>query len=358
MVPFKARACESAGVNEPASTESASPARISTPFSDRLGIDVPLICGAMYPCSNPELVAAASAAGGLGVIQPLSLVYVYGHDFRAGVRLIRELSGNKPIGLNVIVEKSVKAYETRMKRWVDIAIEEGIRFFVTALGDPKWVVDRAQEVGGVVYHDVTERRFADRALERGAEGLICVNSRAGGHAGGKSPEALYEELSGLGVPLICAGGIGTPSEYAGALQQGYAGVQMGTRFIASRECGSHPDYKAAIVRAKADDIVLTERISGVPVAVIKTPYIEMIGTKAGFFGRRLLKGRKTKHLMRAFYMLQSIWQLKRASLQGMNYKDYWQAGKSVEGIEEIESVAEIVETFAAAARELEVTASA
>ncbi len=349
MVPFKGLACESASVNEPA----ASPPRISTPFSDRLGIDVPLICGAMYPCSNPELVAAASAAGGLGVIQPLSLVYVYGHDFRAGVRLIRELSGNKPVGLNVIVEKSAKAYETRMKRWVDIAIEEGIRFFVTALGDPKWVVDRASEVGGLVYHDVTERRFADRALERGAEGLICVNSRAGGHAGGKTPEALYEELAGLGVPLI-----GTPGEYAAALQQGYAGVQMGTRFIASRECGSHPDYKAAIVRAKADDIVLTERISGVPVAVIKTPYIEKVGTKAGFIGRRLLKGRKTKHLMRAFYMLQSIWQLKRASLQGMNYKDYFQAGQSVEGIEGIESVAEIVEAFAAAARELEAAPSA
>lgn len=335
--------------------EPAAPPRISTPFSDRLGIEVPLICGAMYPCSNPELVAAASAAGGLGVIQPLSLVYVYGHDFRAGVRLIRELSGNKPVGLNVIVEKSAKAYETRMKRWVDIAIEEGIRFFVTALGDPKWVVDRAQEVGGVVYHDVTERRFADRALERGAEGLICVNSRAGGHAGGRTPEALYEELRDLGVPLICAGGIGQPSEFAAALERGYAGVQMGTRFIASRECGSHPDYKAAIVRAKASDIVLTERISGVPVAVIKTPYIEKIGTKAGFIGRRLLKGRKTKHLMRALYMLQSIWQLKRASLQGMNYKDYFQAGQSVEGIDEIESVAEIVERFAAAAREREAT---
>ncbi|MBL4849435.1 MAG: nitronate monooxygenase [Planctomycetes bacterium] len=307
----------------------------------------------MYPCSNPELVAAASAAGAIGVIQPHSLVYVYGHDFRAGLRLIRELSGGRPVGLNVLVEKAAKAYENRMRHWVDIAIEEGVRFFVTALGDPEWVVNRAKEVGGVVYHDVTERRFAERALERGAEGLICVNSRAGGHAGGKSPAELYEELVDFGVPLICAGGIGTAAEYAQALQSGYAGVQMGTRFIASRECGSHPDYKAAIVKAKAADIVLTDRISGVPVAVIKTPYIEKVGTKAGWLGRRLLKGRRTKHMMRALYMLQSVWQLKRASLQGMNYKDYFQAGKSVEGIEAVESVAEIVERFASAARALD-----
>ena len=320
--------------------------RISTPFSERLGIEVPLICGAMYPCSNPELVAAASAAGGIGVIQPLSLVYVYGHDFRAGLRLIHELSGGKPVGLNVLVEKAAKAYEKRMRAWVEIAIEEGVRFFVTALGDPKWVVDRAAEVGGVVYHDVTERRFADKALERGAEGLICVNSRAGGHAGGRTPEALYEELAGLGVPLICAGGVGEPRDFARALELGYAGVQMGTRFIATRECGSHADYKAAIVAAKAEDIVLTDRISGVPVAVIKTPYIERIGTKAGFVGRRLLRGRRTKHLMRALYMLKSVWQLKRASLQGMNYKDYWQAGKSVEGIDSVESVVEVVQRFA------------
>lgn len=330
-------------------TEPLPLPRIQTPFSERLGIEVPLICGAMYPCSNPELVAAASAAGGIGVIQPLSLVYVYGHDFRAGLRLIRELSGGKPVGLNVIVEKAAKAYEKRMRAWVDIAIEEGVSFFVTALGDPKWVVDRAKEVGGVVYHDVTERRFADKALERGAEGLICVNSRAGGHAGGRSPEALYEELAGLGVPLICAGGVGHEDDFVRALGLGYAGVQMGTRFIATRECGSHADYKSAIVRAKAEDIVLTDRISGVPVAVIKTPYIEKIGTRAGFLGRRLLKGRRTKHLMRALYMLQSIWQLKRASLRGMNYKDYWQAGKSVEGIDEVESVEEIVRRFAEAA---------
>ena len=126
------------------------------------GIEVPLICGAMYPCSNPELVAAASEAGGIGIIQPLSLIFVHGYDFREGLRKIRTLT-DKPIGLNVIIEQSSKAYLARMSNWLDIALEEGVRFFVTSLGDPKWVVERVAPLGGVVYHDVTGRKHAKKA---------------------------------------------------------------------------------------------------------------------------------------------------------------------------------------------------
>ena len=81
----------------------------------------------------------------------------------------------------------MSAYEERMKRWIDIALEEGVRFFITALGNPRWVVDKVHAVGGVVYHDVTERKWALKALDGGVDGLICVNGRAGGHAGTHSP---------------------------------------------------------------------------------------------------------------------------------------------------------------------------
>lgn len=319
--------------------------RIATPFTSAVGVDVPLICGAMYPCSNPELVAAVSAAGGLGVVQPISLIYAHGHELRAGLRLIRALT-DKPIGFNAIVEQSSRVYEDRMRGWVDIALEEGVRFFVTALGNPRWVVDKVHAVGGIVYHDVTERRWAEKALEHGVDGLICVNDRAGGHAGARPPADLYAELRGLGVPLICAGGVGSPERFVEALDLGYAGVQMGTRFIATTECSAHPDYKAAIVRAHAEDIVLTDKISGVPVAVIKTPYIERTGTHAGPIARRMLRHPRLKHYVRMFYTLRSVWQLKRASLQGAGYRDYFQAGKSVDGIDAIEPAAAVVERFA------------
>jgi nitronate monooxygenase len=301
----------------------------------------------MYPCSNPELVAAVSAAGGIGVVQPMSLSYVYGWDFREGLRFIKSLT-EKPIGMNALVEKSARVYEDRMRRWVDIALEEGVRFFVTALGNPDWVVRAVHASGGVVYHDVTERRWADKALDNGVDGLICVNRRAGGHAGTASPLDLLTSLADLEVPLICAGGIGEGAAFRDVLEMGYSGAQLGTRFIASSECRVHADYQQAILTAEEDDVVLTDKLSGVPCAVINTPYVEKVGLRAGPIARRLLKGRKTKHWVRSFYALRSVWQLKRASLRGISYKDYFQAGKSVSGIHQVKPVRQIVAEFSAA----------
>jgi nitronate monooxygenase len=323
--------------------------KMETTFTRQVGIEVPLICGAMYPCSNPELIAAVSAAGGIGIIQPISMTFVHKRDLREGIRWIRART-DKPIGFNAIVEKSSDVYTNRMKKWVDIALEEGVRFFITALGDPRWVTEKVHAARGIVYHDVTERKWADKALEAGVDGLICVNKDAGGHAGAKGARELFAEMASTGKPLICAGGIGDPAAFASALDTGYAGVQLGTRFIASRECHAHDDYKQAILRARPEDIVLTERISGVPVAVIRTPYVEKIGTEASFLMKRVLRHPKLKHYGRMYYSAKSIFELKKASLQGVSYKDFFQAGKSVGGIDAIEPAAEIVKRFAAAVR--------
>ena len=324
---------------------------LETAFTRQAGIDVPLICGAMYPCTNPELVAAVSEAGGIGIIQPISLTYVYRHEFRAGLQRIRTLT-SKPVGMNVLIEKSSKTYEQKMARWLEIALEEGVRFIVTSLGKPDWVVKRVHAVGGLVYHDVTERKWAQKGIDGGVDGLIAVNNRAGGHAGHLSAQELYAELAGYKLPLICAGGIGSEQDFAAVLRLGYAGVQMGTRFIASRECGASEAYKRAIVAAREQDIVLSERITGIPVSVIATPTVRRLGLKAGFLARWLLRGRKTKHLMRTIYALRSLWQLKRASLDTSGDNDYWQAGKSVAGIHAIEPAGEIVRRYAAAARQV------
>ncbi|MGB5180235.1 MAG: nitronate monooxygenase [Gammaproteobacteria bacterium] len=321
--------------------------RAQSVLCETLGIEVPLICGAMYPCSNPELVAAVSAAGGIGIVQPLSLSYVHGHEFREGLRYIRHLTG-KPIGVNLIIEQSSKTYLQRVQQWLDIALEEQVPFLVTALGNPRWVVDRAHAAGVTVYHDVTSRHWAEKALDAGVDGFICVNNRAGGHAGAFSPAQLLEDIGPLGKPLVCAGGIGTAAGFAAAIAMGYDAAQLGTRFIATTECHAHEDYKRAIVAANAEDIVLSEKISGVPVAVINTPWIQHMGTRAGPLARWMLRGRRTKHWMRTLYSLRSIWKLKRASLQGMDYRDIFQAGKSVDGISTIKPAAEIVAEFAAA----------
>ena len=322
---------------------------LATAFARQVGIEVPLICGAMYPCSNPELVAAVSEAGGIGIVQPLSLTYVHGYEFRDGLRTVRRLTSN-PIGMNALIEQSSKTYRERMERWVDIALEEGVRFFVTSLGKPLWVVERVQAAGGLVYHDVTERKWALKALDSGVHGLIAVNDRAGGHAGEKSAAELLDQLHDLAVPVICAGGVGDEAGFVAALRLGYAGAQLGTRFIATPECRASGPYKAAILRANEDDIALTERMTGVPVAVIRTPYIERVGLRAGVIARWMLRHRRSKHVMRSIYALRSLWQLKRASLDERGKRDYWQAGKSVRDIHEIVPAGEIVRRFAAAVR--------
>jgi nitronate monooxygenase len=304
----------------------------------------------MYPCSNPELVAAVSEAGGIGIVQPISLTYVHGHGFREGLRLIRRLTG-KPIGMNALIEQSSKAYHRRMVEWVEVALEEGVRFFVTSLGNPRWVVEKARSAGGVVYHDVTERKWAQKGLDAGVSGLVAVNDRAGGHAGPKSAERLLDELRDLGLPVVCAGGIGDEHDFVRALEQGYAGVQMGTRFIATPECRAGEAYKQAIVAARESDVVLTERITGVPVAVLDTPHVRRLGTKAGPLARWMLRGRRTKHWMRTLYALRSLWQLRRGLRRESADRDYWQAGKSVAGIARVEPAGEIVRRFAEAWRE-------
>lgn len=319
-----------------------------TALTRHAGIEVPLICGAMYPCSNPELVAAVSAAGGIGIVQPISMTYVHGHDFRDGLRRIRRIT-DRPVGMNALIEKSSKTYRARMDRWVDVALEEGVRFFVTSLGNPRWVVERVHAAGGVVYHDATEAKWGEKGAEAGVDGLIAVNRRAGGHAGAMGVETLYEELAPIGLPVVCAGGVSTGEGFVRALRVGYAGVQMGTRFIATTECRASDAYKQAIVDADEEDIVHSERITGVPVAVIETPYIERMGTEAGPFARWMLRGKRTKHWMRSFYAVKAIWQLKRSSLDETGEKDYWQAGKSVAGVDAIEPAGAIVRRLAAAA---------
>jgi nitronate monooxygenase len=320
---------------------------METAFTKQTGVAVPLICGPMYPCSNPELVAAVSDAGGLGIVQPISLTYVHGYDFRAGLRHIHTLT-DRPIGFNALIEGNNRLYRERMTQWIEIALEEGVRFFLTSLGNPKWVCERVHAAGGVVYHDVTERKWAQKGVDGGVDGLVAVNARAGGHAGRLEPEALLAELAPFGLPVVSAGGVGTAAEFTRHLRLGYTAVQLGTRFIATTECKASDAYKQAIVDATDADIVMTERLTGVPVAVIRNAFIERLGTRAGPFARWMLRGRRRKHWMRTWYALSSVRRLKKSLMQSDVRTEYWQAGKSVAGIHSVRPAGEIVREFATA----------
>ena len=232
-------------------------------FLKDTGAKVPIIKGPMYPGSNPELVAAVSAAGAFGVVQPISLTHLYGHDFREGLRLIKSLSNGAPFGVNFTILEN-KKYKKQMEEWMDISIDEGVKFFLTSLGKPDKIVRFAEKHGVVVYHDVHTPEVARKVADTGVHGLNCLNSAMGGQTGNRTAAEFAEQLQagGYQIPLIQAGGVGGPSDFEAALDLGYAGAQLGTRFLATHECNVTDAYKTAIVNASSDDIVWTNKLAG------------------------------------------------------------------------------------------------
>ncbi|MCH7892329.1 MAG: nitronate monooxygenase, partial [Gemmatimonadetes bacterium] len=188
-----------------------------------------------------------------------------------------------------------------------------------------------------------------KGVDCGVHGLIAVNSRAGGHPGPLDARALLDDVGDLGLPVVCAGGVGDEGDFVAALRMGYSGVQMGTRFIATDECTASADYKQTIADAEEADIVHSERLTGVPVALINTPFVRRMGLEAGPLARWMLRGHRTKHWMRTIYALRALWQLRRSLRATSGHGDYWQAGRSVAGIRSVESVGPSVRSFGVAA---------
>lgn len=313
-------------------------------FLKDTGAEVPIICGPMYPGSNPELIAAVSDAGGFGVVQPVSMTSLYGHDFREGLQLIKELT-DKPFGVNfTIFGGANKKYHEQMKKWMDISIEEGIKFFLTSLGKPHEVVKIAKEHGIKVYHDVPNKKVALAMRDAGVDGINCINWRGGGQTGIQSAEQFMEELHDVDIPLICAGGIGNTEDFQKALDMGYAGVQMGTRFLATHECKVTDSYKQAIVDAEEGDIVWTNKIAGNNSSMIKTEDVMKGGLRTGPVISYMLKNRKLKKYARMYLMYRG---LKNYSKTAFDDKvQYWQAGKGVGNIKSVLSAADVVKEFA------------
>ena len=168
------------------------------------------------------------------------------------------------------------------------------------------------------------------------------------HAGARDPRALLDELLPFGLPVVCAGGVGDAAGFVDALRMGYAGVQCGTRFIATHECDASESYKAAILAADADEIGLTERMTGVPVAVIDTPVVRRMGPHANVLERWLLRHPRTKHALRAWFVLRSAFRLRRGAR--VEASQFWQAGRSVATIDRIEPAGDIVRAWERAAQ--------
>ena len=307
------------------------------------GAETPIVCGPMYPGSNPELIAAVSDCGGFGIVQPVSLTSLYGHDFREGLRLIKTLT-DKPFGVNfTIFGGANKKYHEQMKEWMEISIEEGIKFFLTSLGKPDSVVKKAKDHGVKVYHDVPNKKVALAMKDSGVDGLNCINWRGGGQTGIQSAEQFMEELHDIGIPLICAGGIGNTEDYKQAIKMGYAGVQLGTRFLATTECKITDSYKQAIVDSSEEDIVWTNKIAGNNSSVIKTADIMKGGLRTGPIINYMLRKRRLKKYARMWLMSKGLRNYSKTAFD--DNVQFWQAGKGLGNINSVTSVAEVIKEF-------------
>jgi nitronate monooxygenase len=310
--------------------------KIKAPLSDLLGIDYPIIIAPMFLVSNVEMLIAGIKAGATAAVPALN--YRTTDELREAIRTIKKEAGG-PLGINLIVNKSNFLY----KEQLDVICEEKVDYIITSLGSPEETINKAHKHGVKVFCDVTDLKYAKKVEELGADALIAVNKEAGGHAGKISYKDLIPELKkNCSIPVISAGGIGTGKEIKEFMDIGADGFSMGSIFIASTEAGVTDEYKQACVDYGKNDIVMTTKLSGTPCTVIKTPYVEKIGTKQNWLERLLNKNKKLKKWVKALTFMKGMKSLRKAAF-GATYKTLWCAGPSIEHVKSVRPIKEIIE---------------
>jgi len=310
---------------------------METKLTQLLNIKYPIIQAPMFLVSNVAMVTEGMKAGVAGCIPALN--YRTLEELKAA---IKQLKANKveggSFGFNLIVNKSNIKYKEQLR----VLCEEGCDFIITSLGSPEETINQAHKAGIKVFCDVTDLRFAKKVEQLGADAAIAVNNQAGGHRGNISPQELTSQLSkALNIPVISAGGVGCKADIDTMLSYGAEGVSVGSPFIASVEAGVTDEYKQACVDYGAEDIIMTERISGTPCTVINTPYVQKIGTKQTWLERVLNKNKKLKKWVKMIRFSIGMKATEKAAKKA-TYKTVWVAGPSIEHTKEILPIKDIV----------------
>lgn len=310
---------------------------MQTELTKMLKINHPIIMAPMFLVSNAAMVKEAMKSGIAGCIPALN--YRTLEELRAVAKALKadKVDGGS-FGFNLIVNKS----NPKAKSQLQVLCEEGCDFIITSLGNPKETIEAAHKVGIKVFCDVTDLKFAKKVESLGADAIIAVNNQAGGHRGDIPPKELIELLNqNCTIPVISAGGVGTKADIDKMLDYGAEGVSVGSPFIASVEANVTDDYKQACVDYGAEDIVMTERISGTPCTVINTPYVQKIGTKATWIENLLNKNRKLKKWVKMIRFSIGMKATEKAAKKA-TYKTVWVAGPSIEHTNSVVPVQGIV----------------
>lgn len=300
-----------------------------------LGIQHPLIVAPMFLISNTAMIKAALDCGVTACFPALN--YRSDAELRNAIAEIRSHT-DKPFGVNLIVNKSNLKYHSQLETLTELKVA----FIITSLGNPSEVISRCHPLGIKVFCDVTDLAYAKKVEALGADALIAVNSMAGGHTGKIDPETLVRMLvKECNIPVISAGGIGTGQHWVDAMSWGAAGVSVGTIFIASDEAAVSPAYKQALIDYGAKDIVQTTKLSGSPLTVINTPYVQKVGTEASWLQRLMNKNKWLKKYIKMFIALRGMKQVEKATFSA-SYQTYWCAGPSIEYVTKLEPLGSIL----------------
>ena len=230
------------------------------PIVSLLGVQYPIIQGGMAWVATSELAAAVSEAGGLGVI---GAGHMPPDALRAEIRRTKEKT-SRPFGVNVMLRSPF------VREVMQVVIEERVPVITTGAGNPGEYIPALKEVGTKVIPVVASVALAKRLERSGVDALIAEGLESGGHVGEVSSFCLIPQVvDAVSIPVIAAGGIADARGVAAAFCLGAAGVQIGTRFVASTECIAHEHYKQAVLRAKDRSTVLTGVSTGHPVRVLE-----------------------------------------------------------------------------------------
>lgn len=309
----------------------------SAKLNQLLNINYPIIQAPMFLVSNTTMVIEAMNSGIAGCIPALN--YRTLDELRAAIKTLKaaKVEGGA-FGFNLIVNKSNFKYKDQLK----VICEEGVDFIITSLGSPEETIKQAHASNIKVFCDVIDLKFAKKVESLGGDAIIAVNNQAGGHRGDLSPEELISNLvENCTIPVISAGGVGCKTDVEKILSYGAIGVSVGSPFIASVEAGVTNEYKQACVEYGAEDIIMTERISGTPCTVINTPYVQNIGTKQSKIESFLNKYKRLKKWVKLIRYMIGTNAVTNAATKA-TYKTVWVAGPSIEYTKEILPVKNIV----------------
>ena len=291
-------------------------------LNEILGIKYPLIQGGMANIATGEFAAAVSNAGGLGLIGAAGMTP---EALRENIHIAKEKTGEK-FGVNLTL------MNPQVEEMAQIVVEEGIKYLTTGAGNPGKYMQKWKEAGIFVMPVVASVALARLMEKAGADAVIAEGTESGGHIGELTTMALVPQVvDAVNIPVIAAGGIADGRQLAAAYCLGAAGAQVGTCLLVSEECPVHKAYKEAVVKAKDIDTIVTGRIAGTPVRILKNK-----------MAREYVKKEKAGADLMELEQY-TLGSLRRAVVQGDVQTGSVMAGQVAGQLTEIRSLAQILE---------------